>query len=278
MYGSSPAGEAALGARAVTNGADCLVIDAEAEYEGRYASAQTYITDLRATVGPDYPIGLAGFPYVDFHPAFPYSVFLGPGGAQFNAPQMYWKDIGTTVDTVFAHTYTNNTIYQRPIYPLGQTFQSPPSSQIIRFRQLADAYGATGVSWWDWQETPSALWASLGSATAGADRLHAHHRDARAEGGRQGRRDRVAPGAPQDRRPGAEGRRPVRVEHDDRGQGVPDGPGPAVDRRDGRPDLERGARRRADDADLEQQVGHRRARAALGDDPGRADEIGVSGG
>jgi hypothetical protein len=166
VYGSSPAGEAALGARAVTNGADCLVIDAEAEYEGRYASAQTYITDLRATVGPDYPIGLAGFPYVDYHPAFPYSVFLGPGGAQFNAPQMYWKDIGTTVDNVFAHTYTNNTIYQRPIYPLGQTFQSPPSSQIIRFRQLADAYGATGLSWWDWQETPSALWASLGSATA----------------------------------------------------------------------------------------------------------------
>ena len=78
---------------------------------------------------------------------------------------MYWKDIGTTVDTVFAHTYTNNTIYQRPIYPLGQTYQSPPSSQIIRFRQLADAYGAPGVSWWDWQETPSALWASLGSAT-----------------------------------------------------------------------------------------------------------------
>ncbi len=163
VYGSSPAGEAALGARAVADGADCLVIDAEVEYEGRYAAAQTYVTDLRATIGPDYPVGLAGFPYVDFHPAFPYSVFLGPGGAQYNAPQMYWKDIGVSVDTVFAHTYTNNTIYQRPIFPLGQTFQSPPASQITRFRQLAVAYGATGVSWWDWQETPAALWNPVGS-------------------------------------------------------------------------------------------------------------------
>ena len=161
---SSPAGEAALGARAVTDGADCLVIDAEAEYEGRYAAAQTYVTDLRATVGPDYPIGLAGFPYVDFHPAFPYSVFLGPGGAQYNAPQMYWKDIGTSVDTVFAHTYTNNTIYQRPIYPLGQTFQSAARAR----RSSASASSPTptartGVSWWDWQETPSALWSPVGS-------------------------------------------------------------------------------------------------------------------
>jgi Putative peptidoglycan binding domain len=162
VYGSSPAGEAALGVRAVKDGADCLVIDAEVEYEGRYSAAQTYVTDLRAGVGDEYPIALAGFPYVDYHPAFPYSVFLGPGGAQYNAPQMYWKDIGVSVDTVFAHTYTNNTIYGRPIFPLGQTFQSPSSSDIVRFRQLAAAYGATGVSWWDWQETPSAQFTAVG--------------------------------------------------------------------------------------------------------------------
>ena len=51
VYGSNPAGEAALGAEAVANGAECLVIDAEAEYEGHYAAAQTYISDLRAKIG-----------------------------------------------------------------------------------------------------------------------------------------------------------------------------------------------------------------------------------
>jgi hypothetical protein len=79
VYGTSPAGEAALGARAAQTGADCLVIDAESKYEGKYGQAQTYINALRAAIGPDYPLALSGFPYVDFHPAFPYSVFLGPG-------------------------------------------------------------------------------------------------------------------------------------------------------------------------------------------------------
>src|SRR5207245_2506741 len=57
VYGSNPSGEAAVAAQAVQNGADCFVIDAEMEYEGKYAQAQTYIQQLRAAVGPDYPIG-----------------------------------------------------------------------------------------------------------------------------------------------------------------------------------------------------------------------------
>ncbi len=125
VYGTSPAGEASLGAKAVATGADCLVIDAEAEYEGRYGSAQTYIADLRAEIGPSYPLGLASFPYVNYHTSFPYSVFLGPNGAQFNAPQMYWKDIGTSVDTVYANTYIANRVYGRPDLSAGPDLQPP---------------------------------------------------------------------------------------------------------------------------------------------------------
>src|SRR3954470_20619046 len=104
VYGNDPAGEAALGADAVASGADCLVIDAESQYEGKYAAAQQYMAALRAAVGPAYPIGLTSFPYVDYHPRLPYSVFLAPGGAQANLPQVYWKDIGGTVDAVSART------------------------------------------------------------------------------------------------------------------------------------------------------------------------------
>src|SRR5262249_16088895 len=141
--------------------ADCLVIDAEAESERRYGPAQTYIADLRAKIGPGYPLGLASFPYVSYHASFPYSVFLGPGGAQFNAPQMYWKDIGTSVDTVYANTYIANRIYGRAISPLGQTSNHPSSGELIRYRGESLDYGAGGVSWWDWQETPSSAWAAL---------------------------------------------------------------------------------------------------------------------
>jgi peptidoglycan hydrolase-like protein with peptidoglycan-binding domain len=161
VYGTNPVGEAELGARAATDGADCLVIDAEGQYEGRYGSAQKYIETLRAHVGPAYPVGLASFPYVNYHESLPYSVFLGPNGAQFNAPQMYWKDIGTSVASVYAHTYEQNLIYGRPIAPLGQTYESPTTEELVDFRSLAGAYGAHGLSWWDWQETPAARWAAL---------------------------------------------------------------------------------------------------------------------
>jgi hypothetical protein len=162
VYGRRPTTEARLARTAIQNGADCVVIDAEIEYEGKYAAASTYMTKLRAYAGDDYPIGLAGWPYVDYHPAYPFSVFFGPGGAQFNVPQMYWKAIGVSVDEVFAHTYLWNSLYGRTIAPLGQTYASPKSPELDRFRELAGAYGAPGVSWWSWQSTSAGAWRALG--------------------------------------------------------------------------------------------------------------------
>jgi peptidoglycan hydrolase-like protein with peptidoglycan-binding domain len=163
VYGTAPATEAALGAEAARDGADCLVIDAEAEYEGRYASAQAYMADLRAAVGRHYGVGLASFPYIDYHPGFPYSVFLGPGAANFNMPQMYWGDIGSSVDDVYAHTYAYNRLYQRSIYPLGQTYGASTAAGVGRFRSIAFAYGVPGISWFDYAWTSAdALWGPIG--------------------------------------------------------------------------------------------------------------------
>ena len=161
VYGNHPLLEAQAGAAAVQDGADCLVVDAESEYEGKYVAAQSYITQLRKLIGQSFPVALAGFPYVDYHPGFPYSIFLGAGGAQYNTPQMYWVDIGTSVNTVYAHTYAYNTVYRRPIDPLGQVYENPPLGQLIRFRQLSRTYGAAGVSWWDWQQATTAGWKGI---------------------------------------------------------------------------------------------------------------------
>ena len=166
VYGDHPDGEAALGAQAVANGAECLVADVEDQYAGKYVAAQTYLTDLRSAIGPDFPLGLTSFPYVDYHPSVPFSVFLGPGAAQANLPQMYWKSIGVSVDTVYEHAYAHNLLYQRPILPLGQTYDNPPTSDIVRFRQLASAFGAAGLSWWSWQSTASAGWSALATPFA----------------------------------------------------------------------------------------------------------------
>ena len=151
VYGQHPILEAQAAAAAVRDGADCLVIDAEVQYQGLYVQAQRYIAKLRSLIGAKFPVALAGFPWIDYHPSFPYSIFLGPGGAQYNTPQMYWQDIGVSVDDVYAHTYEYNELYRRPIDPLGQLFSAPPSKQIRLFREVSRAYGASGVSWWDWQ-------------------------------------------------------------------------------------------------------------------------------
>ncbi len=174
VYGAAPVREADLGAAAVRAGANCLVIDAEAQYQGRYAAAQTYIERLRSLIGPRFPLALAGFPYVDYHPSFPYSVFLGPGGAQYNAPQMYWKAIGTTVGAVFAHTYAYNRIYRRRIFPLGQLYSQPSIGSIERFRSISRAYGATGVSWWDWQSASAAGWRAISQRVGDIAGFHAY--------------------------------------------------------------------------------------------------------
>jgi hypothetical protein len=165
VYGNKPVAEARVGAAAVAAGADCLVIDAEAQYEGKYAAADLYLTHLRAAIGAGFPLSLAGFPYVDYHPAFPYSVFLGSGGATVNQPQMYWKAIGTSVRTVFEHTYLYNRLWGRPLFPIGQTYEGVGAGPLRLFRRFSASYGSA-PSWWDWQETTPREWEALGVRAA----------------------------------------------------------------------------------------------------------------
>jgi hypothetical protein len=162
VYGSRPKLEAKVGAATVRRGADCLVIDAEGHYEGRYRQASTYVAKLRSLIGQTYPVGLATFPYTDYHPAFPFSVFLGPGAAQYNLPQLYWKTIGDPVDAAYDHTYVWNRQYARPIMPLGQVYLNPKPRAIRRFRKLAIAHGFKGVSWWSWQHAKPRGWKAVG--------------------------------------------------------------------------------------------------------------------
>jgi hypothetical protein len=118
---------------------------------------------LRALAGRHFPIALASFPYVDYHPGLPYSVFLGPGGAQKNAPQVYWHAIGASPGQALFHTFQFNRVYKRAIVPLGQTYGDPPLREVRAFRKYALSYGFKGVSWWSWQDTKPAEWRLLAS-------------------------------------------------------------------------------------------------------------------
>ena len=162
VYGTKAVREAEASAFAKAQGADCFVIDAEAEYErnDQYAKADRYIRRLRALVGPKFPLGLSSFPYTHYHPAFPYSVFMGPGGATANLPQVYWKTIGDTAKESISITWVHNALYRRPIYPLGQTYLNPSRRSVENFRRFLLSYG-TEPSWWSWQHTGATQWKAL---------------------------------------------------------------------------------------------------------------------
>jgi hypothetical protein len=147
--GTNPEAEAAAAVAAAQAGAQCLVVDAEGEYDSRYYPAQLFVHALRAQLGASFPIGLASQAEVYEHPKFPYSVFLGPGAFNVVLPLMYWLDFGISVDAVYRDTMAANAIYGRPILPVGQLYGAPTNAELLRFRALAHAYGTPGVSFFD---------------------------------------------------------------------------------------------------------------------------------
>lgn len=162
-YGQNPEGEAAAAVAAVREGAQCLVVDAESQYDSLYGAAQLFVRTLRSQLGAGFPIGLAGEAEVLEHPKFPYSVFLGPGGFNVVLPQIYWLEFGVSVDAAFTDAIGANSIYGRPILPVGQLFGSyrrdalaplgpppvPMPAELKRFRALTRAYGLPGESFFD---------------------------------------------------------------------------------------------------------------------------------
>ncbi|MGO9487489.1 MAG: peptidoglycan-binding domain-containing protein [Solirubrobacteraceae bacterium] len=160
-YGADPAGEAAAAIAAARTGAGCLVVDAEGQYDGRYGAAQVFVHALRSMLGTGFPIGLAGQAETLEHPAFPYSVFLGPGGFDVDEPQVYWRDFGLTVGGAYAATIGANAIYGRPIAPVGQLYGATAPAELERFQLLAHEYGCPGSSFFDLDVAEPAQLAAL---------------------------------------------------------------------------------------------------------------------
>lgn len=162
VYGTHPVGEARVGARIVRNGVDCLIADAESEYEGRPHAARRYVRALRRRIGRRFPLALTTFPYASLHPRFPYRQFLGRGGAQYNLPQVYWRELGDSPRRALRRTLHENRRFGRPILPAGQAWRAPSTAQVRRFELVARKLGAAGVSYWVWQHTTRAAWRALG--------------------------------------------------------------------------------------------------------------------
>ena len=166
VYGTHPIPEAKVSAEAYRAGAECMIIDAETEYEGRSAAAKTYTSKLRSLTSPRWLIGLSTFPYLKYHARFPYRTFLRPGAATVNLPQMYWRDIGVSPAKIVQDTYKVNRALGRLVYPIGQTWNAPNNGELKAFQRAVKRAGAQGVSWWDWSQTSKNSWNELASQSS----------------------------------------------------------------------------------------------------------------
>ena len=153
-----------MGAAAVANGADCLVLDVEGQYEGKYPQALV----LHVVAALDGRRGLPGRAR-----QLPVRR-LSPGAAVFGLPRSGRRAVQRPAALLeghrhhrryqgYIHTWVWNRIYGRPIAPLGQVYNKPKAGQIRRFRALAMSHGFDGVSWWSWQSAGKRQWKAVGS-------------------------------------------------------------------------------------------------------------------
>ncbi|HXB16952.1 MAG TPA: peptidoglycan-binding domain-containing protein [Solirubrobacteraceae bacterium] len=172
-YGTDPAGEAAAAVAAVRAGAQCLVVDAEGQYDSRYGQAQLFVRSLRGALGRAFPIALAGQAETLQHPKFPYSVFLGPGAFQLDMPQAYWHDLGLTPGAAVSVAIGENALYGRPIVPVGQLYGGVGAAEVGQFATFAAEHGSPGASFFDLDSAEPALLAAVVPHVAPAIRLAA---------------------------------------------------------------------------------------------------------
>ena len=145
VYGNHPITEAYVGAAAVKAGADCLVIDAESEYEGKYVAGADLHAQLRKLIGPNYPIVARRLPVRRLPPRRSRTPC---SSARRRAVQHCRRCTGATsarlsMPCTRTRTSTTGSTGARSI-PLGQTYNGPRLGQIMRFRQLSRSYGAAG--------------------------------------------------------------------------------------------------------------------------------------
>lgn len=184
-FGDNVPAEAQVGKDCLALGADGFIINAEIEYEGKFAQATQMMNSLRASY-PTAFIAHAPFVYIDFHHQFPYVEF----GKQCNAvmPQAYWRAAGinktpaqmvTDMNTQWNKWHTTwisqgNGAAVKPVIPIGDGYNSTSASEIPSFfsslkstTSAPNSFGYTGVSFWSAQHHNATHWANIAAGTIG---------------------------------------------------------------------------------------------------------------
>lgn len=147
-------GEVDACSQAVSAGADWIVLDGEADLNGKGAAVTEFGKKLRNS-HPQLPVGLSSFPLYARHTDFPYQEFTS--FVNVLMPQIYWSALGMSVQQAVNDTLTEyRGQFSLPIAPTGQAYHQVTPQQMQQFIQLCSDSHLPGISWWDWQEASDA--------------------------------------------------------------------------------------------------------------------------
>jgi peptidoglycan hydrolase-like protein with peptidoglycan-binding domain len=152
---------------------DGFSADIETSSEGvnlTAAGAEAYGAQLRALVGPSYPL-IATVPRPSPKRPFPFAEATKYFDAI--APMVYWLNRDPANDV--AQALADLAPLGKPILPIGQAYDGgpeggpkgpPPKDALVRFMNVALDKGAVGVSFWVWNQATPEHWAAIDEAHA----------------------------------------------------------------------------------------------------------------
>jgi hypothetical protein len=144
-----------------------------------YAALATYLRDLRAALGPDYPIlATVEDPFLEHltDATYPYEAIAAQ--ADVLQPMVYWRMMSRRATTprdaraAVAGSYAATLREAKRLLPVNVGLQStsegpfgaPSASEIAAAVSQSRSLGAAGVAFFDWNGTSDAGWRAIGNA------------------------------------------------------------------------------------------------------------------
>lgn len=154
VFGDLPKKEAKAAIRQIQKiPLEGYVIDAEAEYKGKYTACRIFMSELRNAL-PTFPMALSSFRYPKYHNDLPWTDFLSK--CELNMPQVYWEQARNPGEQLERCVKEFEAIVSpfKPIIPTGSAYGAnnwyPKPPEITEFLNKAVSLGLSGVNFWSW--------------------------------------------------------------------------------------------------------------------------------
>lgn len=127
-------------------------IDAENEYQGQPAAADTWLNGVTAGA-PGVALGLSSYRFPRYFPTFPWQQFARR--CTHHYPQLYWEQAHNPGAQLRASALELKAIRNLPIVPVGSAYQrgswAPTVADLQEFHNTAKELEMPGISFWSWE-------------------------------------------------------------------------------------------------------------------------------